>query len=171
MAQGIGRVNQMIERHTIDFARVSFNIVSDADRATITLQFDQAGGGRESIPGILRAIQRRFGGGVMSRLNRWSTGESNPFVLPQTSRPHPDYPDVICFAIGLKPGARMEAALATFLDFLQQLPGYQRTYGSPLDRDEVPPQARKKSPRDVSAVAAGTLREFFKRRTKRSADR
>ena len=42
----------MIERHTIDFARVSFNIISDADRATITLQFDQAGGARESIRGI-----------------------------------------------------------------------------------------------------------------------
>jgi hypothetical protein len=161
---------EMIERHTIDFARVSFNVISDADRGTITLQFAQAGGGRESIRGILRAIQRRFGGGVVSRLNRWSTGESNAFVLPQGSKPHPDYPDVICFAIGVKPGARMEAALATFLDFLRQLPGYQRTYGSPLDRDEVPSRVRTNSPRDVSTVAADTLREFFKRRTKPSAD-
>jgi hypothetical protein len=160
----------MIERHTIDFARVSFNIVSDADRGTITLQFAQTGGRRESIQEILRAIHRRFGGGVMSRLNRWSTGESNSFVLPKCSKPHPDYPDVICFEIGVRPGARMEAVLARFLDFLRQLPGYQRTYGSPLDRDEVPSRVRTKSPHDVSTVADATLREFFKRRTKPSAD-
>jgi hypothetical protein len=78
---------------------------------------------------------------------------------------------VICFEIGVKPGARMEAALATFLDFVQQQPGYQRTYGSPLDRDQVVSRARKESPSDVSAVAAGTLREFFKRRKERSAGR
>ena len=72
---------EMIERHTIDFARVSFNVVSDADRGTITLQFDQAGGGLGSIPGILRAIHQRFGGGVLSRIRRWKSGEISPFVV------------------------------------------------------------------------------------------
>jgi hypothetical protein len=32
----------MPERHTIDFARCSFNVVTDADRRTITLQFEDA---------------------------------------------------------------------------------------------------------------------------------
>ena len=161
---------EMIERHTIDFNRVSFNVISDADRQTITLQFDRIGSGLESIQRILRAVRRRFGEGIASRLSRWRTGQGNPFALPARIRPHPEYQDVLCFEIGVKRDARMEAALATLLDFLRQLPGYKRTYGSPLDRDQVPSRVRKESPRDASSVAGDTLREFFKRADERSKE-
>ncbi len=158
----------MIERHTIDFARVSFNVISDSDRSTITLQFDQAGGAAASIHGILRAVQRRFGGGFLSRLRRLSTGDSSPFVLPGRGNPHPDYPDVFCFELGVKPGTTSEAALAMLLNFVEQLPGYQRTYGSPLDPDKVTERGRTGSQHDASTVAQNTLLEFFKRRVERT---
>jgi hypothetical protein len=157
----------MTERHTIDFARVSFNIVSDADRGTITLQFDQAGGGDGSIAGILRAIHQQFGDGIPCRIRRWISGERNPLVVSRRARPHPEYPDVLRFEISVKPGERIEGALAMFLDFLRQQPGYQRTYGSPLDRDHVLSEARQASPHDTSALACSTLREYFRRREQR----
>ena len=130
----------MIERHSIDFDWVIFNVVSDADRHTMTLQFESNSPlVRQGIRRILRAIEQRFGNGIASRLRRWHSGQGNPFVLPAGTTTHPEYGDVLFFEIGVKPGVRMEDALASLLDHLRQLPGFKRIYGPPLDRDQPPP--------------------------------
>lgn len=163
----------MPERHTIDFARCSFNIVTDADRRTITLQFENPFPGPtvvpESVDRILKDLRRRFGGGILGRLIRWSSGESDPLVLPRRGLPHPDNPDVLCFEIGVKDGAKVEGALATLLDFLRRQPGYQRTYGAPLDRDPAPSEDRIGSAKDASTAARDALIGLLARLTRRNA--
>ena len=161
------RRRKMIERHSIEFDRVIFNVISDDDRRTIALQFEFiAAIERSAIQRVLSAMYWRFGNGVRSRLRRWIARQGNPFVLPASSTSHPDYPDVLCFEIAVKPGERVEAAVATLLDFVRQLPGYKKTYGSPLDPDEGHPPPRKAPSRDVSNVAAEILKQCFKRREK-----
>jgi hypothetical protein len=162
----------MAERHTVDFARCSFNVINDADRRTITVQFENPFPGPrvvpESVDRILKAIRQRFGGGIVGRLTRWSRGESNPLVLPQRGHAHPDNPDVLCFEIGVKDGARIEGALATLLDFLRRQPGYQRTYGAPLDRDPDPSEDRIGSTRNASTAAREALIGLLARLTRRN---
>jgi hypothetical protein len=147
----------MAERHTVDFVRDSFNLVSDAERRTITLQFESYLDRRKPIPQpigrILKAIESRYGGGLMSRLTRWRRGESNPLVLPSRSQPHPDNPEVLCFEIGVRPGATMESALASLCEYLRQQPGYERMFGAPLDRDQPTSRVRKAQPGDASKSA------------------
>jgi hypothetical protein len=163
----------MPERHTVDFARCSFNIVTDADRRTITLQFENPFPGPrvvpESIDRILNALRRRFGGGILGRLNQWRSGESSPLVLPRRGHPHPDNPDVLRFEIGVKNGARIEGALATLFDFFRRQPGYQTTYGAPLDRDPVPSEDRIGSAQDASTAAREALIGLLARLTRRNA--
>lgn len=155
----------MPERHTLVFTRCGFNVLTDHDRRTITLQFEDEWPNFGLVPGpdgrviesrrprplggiagmlsnhpidrIFRALRRRFGGGLPGRLIRWASGKAGPLVLPAHTRLHPDNPVVICFEIGVRDGERMDAALAALLTFLRRLPGYQRTYGEPLDRDGI----------------------------------
>jgi len=48
----------MSERHTVDFIRGSFNVVSDAERKTITLQFESSGDGLKPVsPPIARVLK------------------------------------------------------------------------------------------------------------------
>lgn len=165
----------MSERHTVDFARCSFNVVTDSDRRTITLQFDNEWSGLQSEPiaRLIKAIRQRYGAGVLARLNRWRTGERHPFILPPRCLPHPDNPDVLCYEIGVRGegGGTMDSALATLLEFLRQQPGYERTYGAPLDRDQVPTRVRKGSDRDASTSAHDALRNFMDLRHKRGVRR
>src|SRR4051794_26784689 len=103
----------MPERHSVDFERVSFNIISDARRATITLQFpSEYGSELMDIRQILKSIMRRYGSGIRGRLGRWHSGAVSPLVVPSRSKPHPEDPDVLCFEMGVKPGERMDSALA-----------------------------------------------------------
>ena len=158
----------MSERHTVDFARCSFNIVTDADRRTITLQFDHEAPrlGSRPISLILKAIRRRYGDGPIARLSRWKTGEANPFVLPSHSRSHPDHPDVLCYEMGVKGGGggTMDSALAALLDFLRRQPGYERTYGAPLDLDGLPTRVRRGAEGDASTSAYRALKGLMERR-------
>ena len=157
----------MIERHSIEFGRVIFNVVSDADRRTMTLQFQSNSSRvRQSITRLLRAIERRFGDGIASRLRRWHSGQGNPLMLPAGTTRHPEYGDVLLFEIGVKPGVSMEDALALLLDYLRQLPEYKRMYGPQFGRDQPPTKPRKAAPRDISSVAQATLIEYFRRRSK-----
>lgn len=166
----------MPERHTIDFARCSFNVVTDGDRRTITLQFSDDFPRRRlaaPIGQVLNALRRRYGDGLIARLNRWRTGERSPFVLPPRSRPHPENPEVLCYEIGVRGdgGGTMDSALATLLEFLRQQPGYERTYGAPLDLDEVPTRARRGAGADASTSANRALWGLMERRRPRGAGR
>jgi len=154
----------MSERHTVDFDRVSVNVISDAERGTITLQFDNAFGGLEQNKRILKAIDSRYGVGVLSRLSRWITGTDSALVLRSHSRPHPENPDVLCLELGVKRGERMESALGNLMEFLRRQPGYQRMFGTPLDRDEMPSRVRKMSSGDSSEAAADTFKRLLERR-------
>jgi hypothetical protein len=161
----------MPEYHTIDFVRGSVNIVSDAERGIITLQFDPACDGAEPIGLIWKAIETRFGGGIPSRLNRWCMGENNPLILPRGGKPHPENADVLCFPIGIEADVRMDAALATLIGFLQQLPGYRRTFGSPLHREHGSSPARKTTVTDVADAASETLMRIHREMKKKYPER
>ncbi len=118
----------MPERRSVDFDQVSFNVISDPERSTITLQFPSFGGGstsRESVATkqILKAITARYGMGLKGQLIRWKLGTNSPLLLPSQNKPHPDAPDVLCFEMGVRPGERMDLVLADFLAFLSQRPG------------------------------------------------
>ncbi len=188
----------MPERHSVDFRQVSFNIISDAERGTITLQYPSARGGSSDcevmeIRQVLRSLKRRYGGGIGGRLGRWYSGMDSPFVLPSCSEPHPTNPDVLCFEIRVRQGERLESALATFLEFARQQPGYQRTFGAPLDRDEIvggtryplpgyqrtfgapldrdskPSRARKMPSGNIPNLACDVLRNMIRRPGKEAA--
>ncbi len=151
----------MIERHSIEFGRVIFNVVSDADRHTMTLQFQSNMSlVRQSVTRLLCAIEWRFGNGIASRLRRWHSGQGNPLILPAGTTTHPEYDDVLFYEIGVKPDVRMEDALASLLDYLRQFPEYQRMYGPPSIAITYGPPPR------ASTVAQATLIEYFKRRGK-----
>jgi hypothetical protein len=155
----------MPERHTVDFDRASLNLLSDPGKHTITLQFERSPGGRNRVSPTLgrnlNALQGRYGVGVISRLNRWRKGAPNPFVLPSRSKPHPENPDVLCFEIGVNQGETMDSALAQLLDFFRQQPGYLRTFGAPLDRDQVPVRGQRKADGNLSASAGNALRKMM----------
>ncbi len=154
----------MIERHSVEFDRAIFNVIADGDRRTITLQFQHTTIlERRVIERILGGIRRRFGEGITSRLTRWTAGQSNPLLVPVRGLSHPEYPDVLCYEIKVKAGYGVEAALATLLDFIRELPGHKRAYGAPLDRDQMSSQMRRGLMRDPSAVAGEVLMTFFKR--------
>jgi hypothetical protein len=164
----------MPERHTVDFARCSFNVVSDGERRSIILQFhpQAAGSKREPIALIFKALRRRYGGGLIAHLNRWRTGEGHPFVLPPRTEPHPDCPEVLCYRIRVRPGGgTMDSALATLLEFFREQPGYERTYGAPLDLDEASARVRTRTDVDASTAAFRALAGLMDRRRRRGAGR
>jgi hypothetical protein len=152
------------ERHSIDFNRVSVNIISDAQRRTITLQYEKWPGPPDAIKAILGAISRKFGNAVGDRFRRWLLGENSPFVLAGRSKPHPENPDVHCFEMIVKEGETIDSALACLLGFLRQQPGYQRTFGPPLDPDQLPLQARMAFSGGASEAAAAALEGMLRRR-------
>lgn len=180
----------MPERHTVVFKRCEFNVITDHDQRTVTLQFEEThtfleialgpdgrpiqrrrspspGGlarmvSNRPIDPILRAIDRRFGDGLAGWLDRWRTGEESPLILAPRTTVHPENPEVACFVMGVKAGHPTDAALATLLDFLRKLPGYQQTFGDPLDRDVVERENRR-SRADASTVANDTLRALMER--------
>jgi hypothetical protein len=158
----------MSERHSVEFDRVGFNVISDDVSRTLTLQFDAAHPSLEPMQRILFAIRQKYGEGITSWLRRWRTGETNKLVPSARSKPHQTNPDVHCFDIGVKEGEAVEVALEGLLSFLQQLPGYRRTIGAPLNRDDPPSRPKSPSPRDASSVAQATLRQFFERRAESS---
>lgn len=153
----------MAERHSVEFKTCSFNVLSDEDRGTITLQYDRwgSGGGRSrkgfprffqavveecrggfdrQNPGmsrVLQALRGEYGDGLICRFKRWSTGAPGPFELPSASVPHRENPDVLCFQIRVVAEERMEASLERLLDFFSRQPEYQRTFGSQLDGGEA----------------------------------
>lgn len=153
----------MPERHTVVFQRCHFNVITDHDRRTITLQFEESDPFLEIVLGrdgrpikprrspsvgglarmlsnrpidrILRALDRRFDNGLAGWLSRWRTGGESPLVLAAKAEVHPENPDVVCFRIGVKANHPTDAALAALLSYIRTLPGYQQTFGDPLDRD------------------------------------
>ena len=152
----------MPERHTIDFRRTSFNVLSDEAAGLIRLQFDSSSGGLKAIVPILKAIRRRFGNGLLNRLNRWRNGQTNPFLLGKRTTPHTDDSSVICYEITLKPGERMDPALGLLFEFLRQQPDYQRTLGPPLDRDDLYDDPTDTvTSADTSRAAGNVLRKYF----------
>jgi hypothetical protein len=155
----------MIDRHSFEFDRAIFNVIADAEERTITLQFQHTTilEGR-AIERVLTAIRRRFGDGITGRLSRWKAGQSNSLLLPGRSVSHPEYPDVLCFEIKVKAGDGVEAALATLLNFIRELPGHKQAYGAPLDCDQMPSEVPRRSQRDPSALAGEILKTFFIRR-------
>jgi hypothetical protein len=154
----------MSERHTVDFDRVSFNVISDAERDSITLQFENVLCGRASIQQILKTINREFGVGLFGRVRRWITGTDHSLVLRSHSKLHPENPDVVCVELGVQRGERMELALGELIEFLRQQPGYRQMFGSPLDRDEMPSPPRKVSSGDSSEAAVDMLKRMRERR-------
>src|SRR6516165_10165011 len=104
------KVAHMAERHTADFDRVSLNILSDAERGTITLQFDSPIRRREfdHVKRLLKAITRRYGGSFRSRLRRRLAGEGRPLLVAGRSGPHPENADIFCLELALNHYARME---------------------------------------------------------------
>jgi hypothetical protein len=161
----------MPERHSVDFTYFGFNLVSDHESGTITLQFNgdsewllpEPGAVSRAARPILKAIRRRYGAGALCRLRRRWAGEGNPFVLPPCVSPHPESPEVACFAMRLGPGERLDPALAGLLEFLGRQPGYQRTFGPPLDRD-VPVRRDPKEPTvDAASLAGDALRRLMER--------
>ena len=158
-------MNDMPERHTIEFDDIGVNILSDAERRTIILQFNSSDlFERHTVERILKAMRKRFGDGVWSRLNRWSSGESNPLALSPAATRHPENPEVTCFEVAVKAGAAMESALSSLIDFLRRQPGYLRTFGEPLNRDHAPSRWRKQEKVDTSDAANDVLREILSRR-------
>lgn len=148
----------MSERHTVDFDRFGVNILSDAELGTITLQFEKFGSGR-----MMKAIERRFGGGIWARLHRWRRGQDNSLMLSSPGAPHPENPDVIRLELTVRQGERMDATLAVLMDFLRRQQGYRRTLGSPLDRDG-PERLSRTGEDDSSRAAEKTLRRILERR-------
>jgi len=153
----------MPERHSIDFVRASVNIIADADKRTIALQYERSHGPPEAMNAILGAISRKFGTGIINRLSQWMTGRSSPFVLPRAAKPHPETPDVLCFEIGVKQSEKMDAALDALIGFLRQQPGYQRTFGPPLDPDQPNPKTRSASKGDASEAADAVMKRMLRR--------
>jgi hypothetical protein len=147
-------VNDMPERRTIEFRDTGVNILSDAERGTISLQLNSSDPiERAAAVQILKAIRKRFGNG----------DESNPLVLSPTARPHPENPEVICLEVVVKAGAVMEPALSSLIDFLRRQPGYTQTFGKPLDRDHAQPQRRKEKEVDAADAAWDALMEMMSR--------
>jgi len=160
----------MSERHTVDFDRVSFNIISDAEQRTITLQFDTPLWRREGdhVKRLLKAIGRRYGAGFKSRLGRWLAGERESLLVVKRSGPHAENAEIFCFELGVKRESKTEAALADLVEFFRRLPGYRRLLGQPLDRDQIRRGFREGSSDDSSQAAADTLRRMFERRRQRT---
>jgi hypothetical protein len=163
----------MAERHTVDFDRVSFNVLSDEERGTITLQFDSpiwghAGG---HVKGLAAAIGRRYGGGWKSRLDRWLAGEGEPLLVAGPSGPHSENAEVYCLELWVKRGAKMESALADLVEFLRRQPGYRRLLGQPLDRDQMRERPAEPSSGDSSQAACDALKRIMELRRPRTGRR
>jgi len=160
----------MSERHTVDFDQISFNVISDAERETITLQFDATSGtyGREQTKRIIQAITGRFGPGIRSRASRWLTGLGDPLALVRRSGTHPENPDVLCLELSVKRGVCVESALAELVEFLRRQPGYRRLLGQPLDRDQVLPRVCEFAARDSAEAATDTLKRMMEHRRRRN---
>jgi hypothetical protein len=139
----------MAERHTIDFNRFGVNILSDAERGTITLQFEgtialQFEGTiafqlDRDVKAIVKAVNGRFGGGVW---NRWVRGERDVLKITSSGMPHPENPEVTRVEMIVSRGELMDIALGDLLDFFRRQPGYRRTLGAPLDRDSIDTRVR-----------------------------
>lgn len=156
----------MSERHTADFDRVSFNILSDAERGTISLQFDTPiwRHGGDQVKRLVSAIGRRYSGGWRSRFSRWIAGAGEPPLVVGPSGPHSENAEVYCLELGLKRGAKMESALADLVKFLREQPGYRRLLGHPLDPDQMHKRSRDRESGDSSQAASDTLRRMMERR-------
>ncbi len=161
----------MAERHTIDFARDSVAVVSDADRRRITLQFEGVNDGQPTAKRLWTALQRRYGPGPLARIGRWSRGEDHPLILPARGQPHPESPDVFVVEVEIRPGPPMEEVLSDLLEFFRRQPGYVRTYGDPLDRDLERPPSRRGAARETSEAANAVLWQMLIRRNGESAVR
>jgi hypothetical protein len=147
----------MSERHTLEMTDISFNIMSDAKRRTIVLQFDEEVSDSQDIDDLVRAVDRRFGDRFWSRVSRWRSGSKNPFVLPRCENKHPEYPTVRRFEIAVKQGETFDHALARLFDFFRSQKGYKRTFGPPLDRDEIQRRGQIPSKDEAANVARGVL--------------
>lgn len=161
----------MPECHTVDLDRFGVNILSDAERGTITLQMDAGWDGADRAgklaeqARLLRALGRRFGGGVRSRLLRWMRGERDVLRIDSRSGSHLVNPEVIRVEMIVSRGERMDVALGVLLDFFRRQPGYRRTFGAPLDLDSIDTRARQGTG-DDSEVAMGVLRRILELRNK-----
>lgn len=153
----------MSERHTIEFDGFGANILSDGERGTISLQFDVSDS-RQAIRPMLNAIRRCFGHGIRSRLTRWMTGQGDPLLrLTSRDEPHPDNPDVIRVEMRVKEGVHIDSALAALIAFFRRQPGYRRTLGPPLDRDDLEGQIPRE-PGDAAGLAQQALRRILEQR-------
>jgi hypothetical protein len=159
----------MAERHTVDFDRISFNVLSDAERGTITLQFDSEIGRHQNdqLKRLLSVLRYRYGASFMSRLRRWSVRAPEPLLLVGSSGPHPENADILCLELRLNREARLESALVDLVEFLRRQPGYRRLLGQPLDRGQMRERTPTFSSDDSSQAAADTLKRMMERRLER----
>jgi hypothetical protein len=155
----------MPERHTVDFDRLGVNVLSDAERGTVVLQFDRASGDAKTLAGVVKGVNGRFGGGAWRRWNRWVRGERDVLKIVSPAVPHPENPDVIRVEMAASPGVPMDVALGVLLDFFRRQPGYRRTFGAPLDRDGIDARVCN-APGDLSGVALDVLRRLLEHRNK-----
>lgn len=160
----------MKEIHTIDFDRFGVNVVSDGGLGIISLQFDTTECGMRPIEPLLKAVKEHFGRCLCGYLSRWLAGEGDLLLLNAHERPHPDNPDVICVEMTIKEGQRMDRALAALMNFFRRQPGYRRTLGSPLDRDDLDHPIGSPTG-DASSVACDTLKRMFENRRRGRAGR
>lgn len=159
----------MSERHTIEFDQFGANILSDGERGTISLQFD-ASDSRHEIHPVLDALSRRFGRGIRSRLRRWMTGQDDRLFLPASRvETHPDNPDVIRVEMRVKEGVHIDSALTALIAFFRRQPGYRRTLGPPLDRDDLESRIPR-PPGHAAELAQQTLRRYIERERRGSRE-
>ncbi|WP_422927279.1 hypothetical protein [Singulisphaera sp. PoT] len=149
----------MPEIHTIDFDRFAVNILSDAERGTIALQFDISACKATEIRPILNSIDEKFGYEAWSRFRRKLDAVAP--VLRVTSPPaaHPDNRHVMRVEMALAEGARMDSSLQVLIAFLRQQRGYHRTLGAQLDPDHEDRPKRIASG-DTSEAAIGAFHKM-----------
>ncbi|QEH36764.1 hypothetical protein OJF2_53490 [Aquisphaera giovannonii] len=157
----------MAERHTIDFDWDAFNVLTDHDARTITLQFERTLDGLGPLSpcaaAVLADIRRRFGDGLLGRLRRRLADQRSPFELARSPTTHPDGPHAVRFVLAVRDGFRTDSALSTLLEFLRGRPGFRRITGPPLDPDE-PHEPHPAPAADASTAAQATLLTMLRRR-------
>ena len=129
----------MPEYHTVEFRRCSFNVISDAERRTLTLQFDTLNTSHKAIQKLLEAIERRFGKRTMRWFQWRRSDEGSPLLIRPGSSSRQVSPDVHRYEIGVRPGETMDSALGALLGFLRVQPEYQHTFGADLGPNREAP--------------------------------